>query len=249
MQIPRVDARGPLNKQARVGWWDFGLIGLVTLVLIGLVTLGELIPFSGPIRLVLGFAFVLFVPGYSLTVALFPRDDNLDRMERVGISLGLSVAVVPLLALALDALPWGIRLWPVLLGECVLTMAFMVVAAWRRVRLPADEAYAPSFSLRHRTWWRAQSPLERRIYLVLLGALLLGGSAVAWTFLAPSEVEFMTEFYLLGPHGLAEGFPSEASPGEPLMVTAGVTNREQSQAVYAIVVRFGEQTLAVTQPF
>ena len=33
------------------------------------------------------------------------------------------------------------------------------------------------------------------------------------------------------------------------MVTAGVTNREQSQAVYAIVVRSGEQTLAVTQPF
>jgi len=249
MQAKPAGTRQPIGKQNQVGWWDFGLIGLITLALIGLAALGELIPFLGPLRLAPGLIFVLYVPGYCLTAALFPRVDDVDGIERTGINLGLSVAVVPLLALALDALPWGIRLWPVLLGECVLTITFMVVAAWRRIQLPAGEAYAPLFSWHPHIWWRAQSALERRIYLVLLGALLLGGFAVAWTFLAPSEAEFMTEFYLLGPQGLAEGFPREVPARERLTVTAGVTNREQGQAAYAIVVRSGHQVLAVTQPF
>jgi uncharacterized membrane protein len=69
------------------------------------------------VRLPLGLVYILYVPGYCLTAALFPAQEDLDGIERVGLSLGLSVAWVPVLALILDWLPWGLRLWPILLGR------------------------------------------------------------------------------------------------------------------------------------
>ena len=52
------------------------------------------------VRIPLGLVMVLFVPGYSLIAALFPRKNDLDGIERVALSFGLSIAVVPLIGLA-----------------------------------------------------------------------------------------------------------------------------------------------------
>ena len=50
-----------------------------------------------PVRIVLGLLLVLFLPGYSLIAALFPGRDDLDGIERIALSFGLSIAVVPLI--------------------------------------------------------------------------------------------------------------------------------------------------------
>jgi len=55
---------------------------------------------ESPIRIILGLPLVLFLPGYSLIATLFPRKDDLDGIERVALSFGLSIAIVPLLGLA-----------------------------------------------------------------------------------------------------------------------------------------------------
>ncbi|NOQ34054.1 MAG: DUF1616 domain-containing protein, partial [Methanosarcinales archaeon] len=63
-----------------------------------------------PVRVVLGLLLVLFLPGYSLIAALFPGKDDLDGIERIALSFGLSIAVVPLLGLGLNYTQYGIRL-------------------------------------------------------------------------------------------------------------------------------------------
>jgi hypothetical protein len=50
-----------------------------------------------PVRVLLGLLLVLFLPGYSLIAALFPRRDDPDGIERIALSFGLSIAVVPLI--------------------------------------------------------------------------------------------------------------------------------------------------------
>ncbi|MGB3943467.1 MAG: DUF1616 domain-containing protein, partial [Methanothrix sp.] len=60
------------------------------------------------VRVPVGLVMVLFLPGYALIAALFPRDDDLDGIERVALSFGLSIAVVPLIGLGLNYTPWGI---------------------------------------------------------------------------------------------------------------------------------------------
>ena len=187
-------------------------------------------------RLLLGFAYVLFVPGYWLTAALFPAATDLDGVERAGLSLGLSVAWVPLLALALDRLPWGLRLWPILLGEVVSVLLFGAVALWRRARLPAAAAYAAPFGWRPRRWWRALSSPEKRIYQMCAAALLAAGLAAAWVLLVPTPGELMTEFYILGAEGLVEKYPRQAAPGRPRTVTAGIHNLEREATTYWVEV-------------
>ena len=94
-----------------------------------------------PVRVLLGLLLVLFLPGYSLVAALFPRKDDLDGIERIALSFGLSIAVVPLIGLALNYTPLGIRLVPVLLGLSLFTVLLAVVAGVRRMWVPEAERF------------------------------------------------------------------------------------------------------------
>jgi uncharacterized membrane protein len=224
------------EPRGKVAWQDFGLALLGAGLLVVLIALSQWLWFLQPLRLALGLAYVLFVPGYCLTAALFPRADDIDGIERIGLSLGLSVAWVSVLALLLDRLPWGLRLWPIVLGELLSILVFMAVALWRRKRLPAAEAYAPELAWRPRPWWRELPQFEKRIYGLVAGALLVAGLAAAWVFLVPSPSQFMTEFYMLGADGLAESYPREAAVDQEIGVTLGVMNRERDERSYRVEV-------------
>ena len=65
---------------------------------------------SNILRIILGIPFLLFFPGYALAAALFTKGRGMDAVERVALSFGLSIAVVPLIGLILKYTPWGIRL-------------------------------------------------------------------------------------------------------------------------------------------
>ena len=52
--------------------------------------------------------------------------------ERIALSFGLSIAVVPLIGLLLNYTPHGIRLAPALLGLSVFTILLALVAYVRR---------------------------------------------------------------------------------------------------------------------
>lgn len=90
------------------------------------------------IRYVLGALLVLWLPGYSLVKALFPiqpkikkHREKLDVIERTALSLGMSLALVPIVGLFLNYTPWGIRLAPVTLTLLFLTTIFSTVAVIR----------------------------------------------------------------------------------------------------------------------
>ena len=82
------------------------------------------------VRYVLGSVFVLFLPGYSLIRALFGSKE-LDNVERFALSIGLSLALVPLAGLLLNYTPWGIRTAPVTFCLLALTLVFAFAAVVR----------------------------------------------------------------------------------------------------------------------
>ena len=81
-------------------------------------------------RYILGSIYVLWLPGYTLIKALFPEKE-LDNIERVALSIGLSLALVPLVGLFLNYTPWGIRLTPITLSLLALTITFATAAIIR----------------------------------------------------------------------------------------------------------------------
>jgi uncharacterized membrane protein len=89
-------------------------------------------------RWVLGSVFVLFIPGYVAVEALFPKGRELDGIERLALSVGLSLALVPLVGLLLNYTPWGIRLDPIMISLTILTVGLAIVAFARRFRLSVE---------------------------------------------------------------------------------------------------------------
>ena len=71
---------------------------------------------SGALRVVIGLALILFFPGYTLISALFPKKASLGGIERLALSSGLSIIIVPIIGLILNYTPWGIRLSPFLIA-------------------------------------------------------------------------------------------------------------------------------------
>jgi len=98
-----------------------------------------------PIRIILGLLLVLFLPGYALIATLFPRKDDLDGIERVALSFGLSIAITPLLGLGLNYTPFGIRLTPVLIVLSVFTIALAIGAYVRRSRILDEDRFVVGF--------------------------------------------------------------------------------------------------------
>ncbi|MDI9619966.1 MAG: DUF1616 domain-containing protein [Candidatus Nezhaarchaeota archaeon] len=126
----------------------FALTALVVALLILSVFLSDLSPFVAGLRVVLGSAFTLFIPGCALVEALYPGEGELTPLERLALSVGLSLALVPLVGLALNYTPWGIRLSPVLAALSVLSLGLMFASAYRKFRLLTLKALALRASAR-----------------------------------------------------------------------------------------------------
>jgi uncharacterized membrane protein len=110
--------------------FDLALVILFTLLCAPFVLIPPLN--ETPIRIILGLPLVLFLPGYSLIATLFPRKDDLDGIERIALSFGLSIAIAPLLGLVLNYTPFGIRLTPILIVLSVFTISLALGAYVRR---------------------------------------------------------------------------------------------------------------------
>ena len=116
----------------------------IMLITIALVEVTESIPYALPLRYFFGSLFVLFLPGYALVEALYPDERELAPLERLALSIGLSLAVVPLIGLLLNYTPWGIRLEPVMASLAVFTLIMLMVASYRKQRLALLKASAIS---------------------------------------------------------------------------------------------------------
>lgn len=85
------------------------------------------------LRYALGSLMVLFLPGYALVEALYPRGDEVRPLERLALSIGLSLALVPLVGLVLNY-TLGIRFVPIVLSLSVLTLSLLTLAAVRKAQ-------------------------------------------------------------------------------------------------------------------
>jgi uncharacterized membrane protein len=134
----------PATKSVReyLRFWERNLpLYLSLTVSLGTLLVVYALPDDFPLvvfRWVLGSVFVLFIPGYVAVEALFPKGRELDGIERLALSVGLSLALVPLVGLLLNYTPWGIRLDPIMASLTILTIGLALVAFARRFRLSVE---------------------------------------------------------------------------------------------------------------
>jgi uncharacterized membrane protein len=218
---------------------DLAIVMLCTVVSILCVYLPILN--TSPLRVAFGLPMVLFIPGYALIAALFPEKDDLDGIERVALSFGLSIAVSPLIGLALNYTPWGIRLDPILTALTLFTFAMLAVAHWRRAVVPAEKRFVVPFrematEAKADLFPENQSRTDRALSIVLVLAILLAIVTTIYVLAVPKEGEHFTEFYILGPGGKAADYPTAFAAGSNQSVIIGIGNHEYRDITYTVEV-------------
>jgi hypothetical protein len=94
----------------------------------------------------------------------------------------------------------------------------------------------------------ATSRLERAAVLGAGVILVVVGYAV-WGTVARPALPPLTEFYMLGPQGLAQDYPRATTFGAPVGVLLGVHNVEGRPMEYRVVARDAGTDLAAVAPF
>jgi len=124
-----------LSKQAAWYWITIGISMTATMA-------AFIIPINSYpttyLRSATSVILILFLPGFSLIKTLYPsqlpiktNSQNLDAIERLALSICLSLSLVAILALILNYSPWGITLTPITLSLLGLTVAFATAAIIR----------------------------------------------------------------------------------------------------------------------
>lgn len=191
------------------------------------------------IRTILGVLLVLFIPGYALIAALFPRTDDLDSIERLALSFGLSIALTPLIGLVLNYTPYGIRLDPILISLTCVTVILSAVAFYRRRILPVDDRFMVDFSgffKGIKGSFQGESKTGKILSVILIISILFAVATTVYIIVMPKEGESFTEFYILGPNGTASNYPTNLTSNQVGNVIIGVVNHENKNTSYKVLV-------------
>ncbi|MDZ5810240.1 DUF1616 domain-containing protein [Halorubrum sp. AD140] len=167
----------------------------------------------------------------------------LGLRERAVLSVGLSVAVLPILALAIGQFTEGFSEL-VAFGTVAGYVVLVGIAAWgRRVAVPPTER----LSLPIRAWRTevrdgfATGPTTDRVLTVaLVASVLLAGGVFGFAAVNPADGETYTDFHLLTTDESGEyvsaGYPDQLERGETASLTWGLENREAEDTEYTVVV-------------
>lgn len=203
---------------------------LITICALTIVTIVAVAFDIGTLRQVIGIVFILFCPGYALIAALFTKRKDLDSIERIALSFGLSIAVVPLIGLGLNYTEWGIRLTPILVANTAFTFIMLVVAFYRRTLIEEEDRftftyYMPEVEL-------GESRVDKALSVILIISIVVALGTLVYVIQAPKKGETFTEFYILGPGGMADEYPTEFVLGDTKQVILGVVNHEYEIVTY-----------------
>ncbi|MGQ9588201.1 MAG: DUF1616 domain-containing protein [Thermoplasmata archaeon] len=231
--------------------YDLLICVVLAVLLIALVVLWP----DSLLRQMLGLVFVLFLPGYAATAALFPENEQIDGIERVALSFGLSIAIVPLIGLALNFTPWGIRLNPILGWVGSFIIAVSLLAWYRRMRLPSDERFA--IVIDFKMDFRGMPLVDKLLTIGIVVMLVASVAVLAWAITMPRVGERFTQLAILGPGGMATDYPRNMTVGENKTVLLSVKSFEHRATNYTIVIvltnrtnynfTVGENSIAWTQ--
>ena len=131
-QIPTPQKLTTYLSSSQASWYWITITFTLTTTLVIFIVPENALPLAYA-RYILGSIFVLWLPGYTFTKALFPEKE-LDSVERAALSIGISLALVPIIGLLLNYTPWGIRLTPITLSLLALTLTFTSAAIVREHR-------------------------------------------------------------------------------------------------------------------
>jgi uncharacterized membrane protein len=192
------------------------------------------------VRVPLGLAATLFLPGYALSLVLFPKD-RVDGIERAALAVTLSLGSIVVAALVVNLTP-GRLSGPGLVTAVTAVTLVACAIGWKRSQAPAsgpvplriDRPRALSLGDAPRRWPAVVVGAAGILLVLALGTRLPGGDT--------------TEFYLVGEGGRIEASAGAVQAGRPTTITVGLTNHVGASASFRVRVEWQGSRLAAAGP-
>lgn len=203
-----------------------------------------------PARIIIALPFTILLPGYLLTALLYPKADDLKKLYRFVLSMGLSILIVPWIGILQNYLLGGIRLLPMMIVVTLFDLVLIWLSWYRRRKLPEDERFmlTPKVDLlklkekllisKEKFLKLKERSLHKKFLYsiqIISGLILL--TAMVYILLSPKITEGFTEFYITGKDGEASAYPEQLEVGEYGSVKAVIVNHERQKALYTIEIK------------
>jgi uncharacterized membrane protein len=237
------------------------LLDLIFITLLAVLAGIAMFTFTGPLRIALVLPVILFVPGYAFLSVLYPEGSRLSRsrenrrswgrqnrsrqgeqsddafllgnVERLVLSVALSLAIVSLIIFALNfTVGFGPRRIATMLFG--FTGAMIIFAIARRIVLPPEERFVIEFSL-------DRFPMDTTFAGMFSVSLLVFAASVGFfAFAAPAPAsQPSTGFTIVAENETTGNNTIQAADdaivnGEP--VTIRIDNQEGEKTSYTVVV-------------
>ena len=172
-----------------------------------------------------GSLFICFIPGYLLLAIMFPKNDDLELIERFALAGGASLILTSLVGLTFNYTSWSIRLELILIVLAVFSLLFSLITIFRMKKLPSE--------------MRLSIPkLEKILTIFLILCIILTIGTAGYTLIKPSgngttDKNNTTDFYIKG----IDGNTLNLSSGTKNNITAVIVNQEGRAINYSILVR------------
>lgn len=188
------------------------------------------------VRTIIGIPIALFIPGYMFMIILFPKKDDLEIIDRIAMSLGISIAILSIIGLLLN-FTVGIRLATILIVLCTYIVISMFIAAYRRRKLPEDAQFS---IIQHDKLHdiidnklKSKNRIDFILTIILILISVLAVGTVFYVVTAPMIDERFTEFYVLNSSGKAN-YPTNFSLDSSNTFMVSIINHEYSTVNYTV---------------
>ncbi|WP_436346891.1 DUF1616 domain-containing protein [Natronorubrum sp. FCH18a] len=233
---------------------DLAVVSIAALLAYGIATWFQE---GSVLRLFVTFPLALFLPGYALVSVLFPagnrsaqkttstaietRPRGIDVVERLGLSFATSLAIVPMVVIALPFTEWGLTTVSIAAALVVITVGLAQLGVVRRLRTPKPERFIVSPLASVSRLRRDESAVATVSSVLLVLAVGLAAGALLLGFLAPVSTGGYSELALYSEDEngelVAGDIDGEVAPGESVPVTVSIDNQEGEETDYTVVVQ------------
>lgn len=242
----------PWVKVLTIGFGRSSLDFALAVVTVTATVIAVLLDAPTMVRAPLAFVLVFGLPGYVLTVALFPAGDDvlasddatdtetrgISTIDRTVLSVGLSLGLVVCTGLATELSPAPISTEPLVNAVAGLTLATIPVAFYRRRQVPSDARFEPfGASESGEAPGRGGHRRLHLLHIVVAASILFAVGAVAYAPGPGSADGGTTELYFQSNAADSAGeaaYPINMTRGSRETVTLGVGNHEGESISYAV---------------
>jgi len=174
-----------LKLDLKFGGYDH----IVILIYLIIFSMLSLLTENVYILIILGLPFIFIFPGYLVVLAMFPERGSMNLAERIALTVGLSVFILPGLGLVLNFTPFGILHQSVLASVIIFSAILSPVIWYRRKNLSTEMMFPPALDLKYKLNPGKSGSIQLLLYIGIIVILV----AIAYMFILFISIEQPTE--------------------------------------------------------